>query len=212
MTLQVIGLGLGRTGTFSMKFALEHLGFGPCHHMEEVDANDPEVLALWSSLAAGKGDIRSAYAGFSAAVDWPTAAFAPELYAAYPDAKFLLTQRDPEVWYASFSRTIYPLILPGAEAPEEMQPFLEMVRALVRKTGFALPSTPDEIIAACKRHGERARALIPTDQLLVHEVGQGWEPLCRFLGVPVPDRPYPRSNNHKEFWESIETGKPPHLD
>jgi hypothetical protein len=192
MTLRVIGLGLGRTGTFSMKFALEHLGFGPCHHMEEVDPDNPDVLALWNGLALGKGDIRTAYAGFNAAVDWPTAAFGPELYAAYPDAKFLLTQRDPEAWYSSFSQTIYPLDLPGADVPEEMRPFLG--------------------IAAFRRHGESVRALIPADQLLIHEVSHGWEPLCRFLDVPVPNGPYPRSNNHKEFWESVKTGKPPHLE
>jgi len=212
MTLRVIGLGLGRTGTFSMKFALEHLGFGPCHHMEEVDGKNPDVVALWSGLAAGKGDIRTAYAGFNAALDWPTAAFAPELYAAYPDAKFLLTRRDPEAWYSSFSQTIYPLIVPGPDVPQDVLPFLDIVRSVVRKTGFAVPSSRDEIIDACKRHEARVRAMIPADQLLVHEVGQGWEPLCRYLGVPVPDRPYPRSNNQKEFWESIETGQPPRLD
>ena len=209
MTLRVIGLGLGRTGTFSMKFALEHLGFGPCHHMEEVDATDPDVLARWIGLAAGTGDIRTAYAGFGSAVDWPTAAFGPELFAACPDAKFLLTERDPEAWYDSFSQTIYPLIVPGADVPDEMQPFLEQCRAVVRKTGFVLPSGRDEIIAACKRHGEAVRALIPADQLLVYQAGQGWGPLCRFLGVPVPDRPYPRSNSQKDFWDSIKTGTPP---
>jgi hypothetical protein len=129
MSLRVIGFGVGRTGTFSMKLALEELGFGPCHHMEEVDARSPEQIAMWASAADGKVIWRKAYAGFHSAVDWPTAAFSRELAAAHPDAKCILTLRDPEKWYESFSQTIYPLIQPTEKTPPELLPFLQMVVA-----------------------------------------------------------------------------------
>lgn len=209
MSLKVIGLGVGRTGTYSMKIALEELGFGPCHHMEEVDVKSAEQLAQWKALAEGRGDIHAAYKGFAAAVDWPTAAFAPELVAAFPEAKFLLTFRDPEKWYGSFSETIMPLAVPSPETPPELLPFLDMVQAVLRKTGFVLPATKQEIIAAYNRHVAMVKAAIPADQLLIWDVSQGWEPLCRHLGVPVPERAYPRSNSTVEFWESVRTGERP---
>ncbi len=124
MTLRVIGAGVGRTGTFSMKLALEELGFGPCHHMEEVDERSPREIALWLAAARGTVDWEVNYAGYSAAVDWPTAAFWRELAEAFPDAKFLLTVRRPEDWYRSFSETIYPLIRDADKAEPGLRPFL----------------------------------------------------------------------------------------
>lgn len=209
MALRVIGLGVGRTGTYSVKFALEELGFGPCHHMEEVDATSPEAASKWKELAEGTGDLAAAYAGYHSAVDWPTAAFVTELPAAFPQAKFLLTERDPDSWYASFSETIYPLIQPDSPAPAELLPFLDMVRTMVRKTGFAITATRLELVAAYNLHGAKVRATIPQDRLLVFDLRDGWEPLCRFLDVPVPQKEFPRSNSKAEFWESMETGEKP---
>lgn len=206
MSLRVIGFGVGRTGTFSMKLALEELGFGRCHHMEEVDVNSAEQIALWRSAADGKVDWRKAYAGFHSAVDWPTAAFCKELAEAYPDAKFILTLRDPEKWYESFSNTIYPLIQPTEKTPRELLPFLDMVIAVVRKTGFRIPSTKEETLAAFHRHSETVRQTIPPDRLLIFDVKQGWEPLCRFLDVGVPAKEFPRTNNTKDFWDSAQAG------
>ena len=203
MSLRVIGFGVGRTGTFSVKLALEDLGFGPCHHMELVDARSPEQIAVWVSAADGKVDWKKAYAGFHSAVDWPTAAFCRELAAAHPDAKFILTLRDPEKWYASFSQTILPLIQPTEKTPPELLPFLKMVMAVVQKTGFRIPSTKEEILTAFHRHIETVKQTIPADRLLVFDVGQGWEPLCRFLGVPVPPKDFPRTNNTQHFWDNV---------
>jgi len=150
MSMRVIGLGVGRTGTYSMKHALEQLNFGPCHHMEEVDARSPEQISVWTSAANGKVDWKKVYAGYNSAVDWPTAAFCRELATTYPDAKFILTIRDPEKWYASFSQTIVPLIQPTAKTPTELLPFLRMVMAVVQKTGFRIPSTKEDIDAPVK--------------------------------------------------------------
>ncbi len=210
MGLDVIGLGVGRTGTYSLKLALEQLGFGRCHHMEEVDPRSARQLAVWNAAAAGLPvDWSAAYAGYRAAVDWPTAALGEELFAAYPGARFVLTTRDPEAWYRSFSNTIYPLVDPAGSAPPELHRFNEMVRALLLKTGFAVPSTRSELLAAYDRHVARVRRLIPADRLLLFEVAEGWEPLCRFLGLAVPDTPFPRINNVREFWESAAEFMPP---
>lgn len=206
MSMRVIGLGVGRTGTFSMKLALEQLNFGPCHHMEEVDARSPEQIAVWASAANGKVDWKKAYAGYNSAVDWPTAAFCRELATAYPDAKFILTIRDPESWFASFSQTIVPLIQPTAKTPPELLPFLKMVMAVVQKTGFSIPSTKEEILTAFHRHIEIVTQTIPADRLLLFDVKQGWKPLCQFLGVAVPTSDFPRTNNTKDFWDSVQAG------
>ena len=206
MFTRVIGLGVGRTGTFSMKLALEQLNFGRCHHMEEVDARSPEQISVWASAANGKVDWKKAYAGYNSAVDWPTAAFCRERATAYPDAKFILTIRDPERWHASFSQTIVPLIQPTAKTPPELLPFLKMVMAVVQKTGFRIPSTKEEILTAFHRHIEIVTQTIPADRLLLFDVKHGWEPLCQFLGVAVPLGDFPKTNNTKDFWDSVQAG------
>jgi hypothetical protein len=206
MSLNVIGLGVGRTGTFSMKLALEQLGFGPCHHMEEVDARSPEQIAMWASAAKGQVDWNKAYAGFNSAVDWPTAAFCRELAEIHPDAKFILTVRDPEKWYASFSQTIVPLIQPTEKTPPDLLAFLEMVMSVVQKTGFQIPSSKEDVLAAYHRHTETVTKTIPADRLLLFDVKQGWGPLCQFLGVPVPPGDFPKTNNTQDFWNSVQAG------
>ena len=185
MSLKVISAGVGRTGTFSVKQALETLGLGPCHHMEEVNAESPEEVLRWRTAVNGTADWPRLYEGYRSAVDWPTAAFWRELSVAYPDAKVLLTVRDPESWYKSFSSTISPLVEAHARAREELKPFLEMVTEVIYKTGFEIPSGKDDLIAAFNRHNQAVRDAIPPDRLLVYEVKQGWAPLCGFLGEPV---------------------------
>jgi hypothetical protein len=106
MTLKVIGAGVGRTGTYSLKLALNKLSFGPCHHMEEVLHNMPVQTPLWADALAGDPAWETIYQGYVSAVDWPTAGFFRELYAAYPRAKIILTHRSPESWTASISETI----------------------------------------------------------------------------------------------------------
>lgn len=207
MTLQVIGFGVGRTGTYSMKFALETLGFSPCHHMEEVDETSARDVGLWMDAARGTVDWSINYAGYVAAVDWPTAAFSRELIEAYPDAKFLLTVRPPDAWYASFSRTIYKLLEEADQAQPEQRPFLDMVAAVVRKTGFDVPATREKTVGAFGRHVEAVKAALPEGRLLVFDVREGWGPLCRYLGVPVPDTEFPRTNNTQDFWDSTQAAQ-----
>src|SRR5262245_51344411 len=123
--MRVIGAGVGRTGTFSLKLAINRLGFGPCHHMEAVILNMPAQVPLWTDALGGRADWRALYDGFGSAVDWPTAAFFRELADAYPDAKFILTHRNPETWADSFGQTIYTVMAAKDMAPPEKRAWLE---------------------------------------------------------------------------------------
>lgn len=203
MTIKIIGAGVGRTGTYSLKLALEQLGLGPCHHMEEVLHNPPVNVPLWHAAALGKPDWEAAYKGYNSAVDWPTAAFWPELIKVYPQAKVILSTRSLESWYNSFSGTIFKLMVGRDQAPPHMKPFLDMAAAVIARSGFVFPQDPDSIKQAFLANEAAARKDVPPDRLLVFDVKQGWEPLCKFLGLPVPATPFPRSNDAQEFWDRI---------
>jgi hypothetical protein len=134
--MKVIGAGVGRTGTYSLKLAINRLGLGPCHHMEEVLHNRPRQLPLWVAALNGDPDWAAVFDGYESAVDWPTAGFFRELNEAFPDAKFVLTVRSPESWAASFSETIYKLLAGRDEAPDDMKPWLDMAAGVIAMTGF----------------------------------------------------------------------------
>ena len=203
MTLSVIGAGVGRTGTYSLKLALNEIGVGPCHHMEEVLINLPNQLPLWVASVADNSDWSKNYDGYNSAVDWPTACFYRELADEYPDAKFILTVRDPDRWVDSFSATIYKLLAGKDEAPQEMRAWLDMVVGVTAKTGFPLGLDRDELRQAFTTHTRAVTDAIPADRLLVFEVKDGWDPLCDFLGVPKPDIEFPNTNQREEFWDLV---------
>ncbi|WP_405231942.1 sulfotransferase family protein [Lentisalinibacter salinarum] len=203
MTLSVIGTGVGRTGTYSLKLALNRLGVGPCHHMEEVLHNMPAQVPLWSAAAGGKPDWSRIYEGYGSAVDWPTAGFFRELAREYPSARFVLTLRDPERWADSFGATIYTLLAGRDQAPEEMRAWLDMASSVIARTGFPPGLDRDGLVKAFTAHNDAVREAVPADRLLVFEVKQGWQPLCAFLGVPVPDEEFPRTNHREEFWDRV---------
>jgi hypothetical protein len=204
MSLRLFGAGVGRTGTYSLKLALNQLGFGATHHMEEVLLNMPVQLPLWQAAVAGSPDWKAIYTGYSAAVDWPTAGFWRELHAAYPSAKVILTHRSTDSWVDSFSSTILQLISrPLEDAPEPMRPWLAMATAVISRTGFPPGLDKAALARAFETHIEAVRRTIPASALLVYQVKDGWEPLCRFLGVQIPDTPFPRSNDRAEFWDKV---------
>ena len=202
--MKVIGTGVGRTGTYSLKLALNQLGMGPCHHMEEVIHNMPTQVPLWSAALHSAPDWQAIYAGYESAVDWPTAGFFRELIDAYPNAKFVLTHRSAESWADSFGETIYALITASDQAPPEMQDWLKMAIGVIAKTGFPLGLDRPALIAAFEAHITAVKAVIPAQQLLLFEVKQGWGPLCDFLGVAAPDEPFPRTNDRIEFWDRVQ--------
>jgi len=203
MPLNVIGAGVGRTGTYSLKLAINQIGLGPCHHMEEVLHNMPVQVPLWAAAASGRADWQHIYSGYSSAVDWPTACFFRDLAREFPTARFVLTLRDPERWADSFSATIYKLLAGRDQAPPEMRSWLEMAGQVIAKTGFPPGLGHDELVRAFKAHNEAVREAIPASRLLVFEVKDGWRSLCDFLGVPVPPVEFPRSNHREEFWDRV---------
>jgi hypothetical protein len=188
-----------------LKAALERLGFGPCHHMSEV-IGDPEQIRLWNEAAEGRPDYTRIFAGFRSAVDFPVSAFWQEVLAANPGAKVILSDRDPEDWYGSFSQTILPLILDRASWPDERRSWFEMIDRVI--IGRALGGRTDRegILAAYSTNAAAAREFVSEGRALVFRARDGWEPLCRFLGVEVPDEPYPMTNPRAEFFASVKAG------
>jgi hypothetical protein len=203
MALRVIGAGVGRTGTYSLKLALNHLGLGPCHHMEEVLHNRATQVPLWSAALAGRPDWEAIFSGYHSTVDWPTAGFFRELHQQFPDARFVLTHRNPENWADSFGETIYKLMAGRNQAPPEMAAWIDMASRVVARTGFPEGLDRNGLIKAFNAHLEAVKSTIPADQLLVYDVKEGWGPLCEFLGKPVPSEPFPRTNDRVEFWERV---------
>ncbi len=195
MTLSIVGAGLGRTGTASLKVALEMLGLGKCHHMSEVFGS-PEQIDLWVKAAAGKTDWPAIFNGYGAAVDFPTAAFWREISSFYPKAKIILSVRDPEKWYESTQETI---LSPALSAGFQHMPFAPVVKDVVHRFFDDKIHDHDHLISAFNRHNEEVKKAIPKDRLLVHEAKDGWAPLCRFLEKPVPAEPYPRVNSKEEM-------------
>lgn len=210
MALKVIGAGLGRTGTFTLKTALEMLGFGPCHHMVEVFGNAERQVPLWNRAADGEPvDWDEVFAGYNATVDWPGCHFYAELAAHYPDAKVILSKRDPERWYESMSETILKSMeqMGLAEGPAPDDHPMRFGGVIIPQKTFGFDFSKDNVIAAFERHVAAVRETIPTERLLEFEASQGWEPLCAFLGVPVPDAPFPRTNSREEFWQHVDKAK-----
>jgi Sulfotransferase domain len=198
MALKVVGAGFGRTGTLSLKTALEKLGFGPCYHMAEVFPR-PEHIAMWHRLAfEDQMDWDQLFSGFHATVDWPSARWWREIAAHYPDAKVLLSVRDPEAWYASMFNTIYqPMKFPAPDhAPELVRLQSEMARkSILAETFDNRFEDKAHAIEVFKRHNQEVRDSVDPARLLEFDVREGWAPLCRFLDVPIPDEPFPRLND-----------------
>ncbi len=203
MTISVIGTGVGRTGTYSLKLAINQLDLGPCHHMDEVLYKMPAQVPLWAAAVSGEPDWTKIFDGYQSAVDWPTACFFRELIQQFPSAKFVLTQRDPEKWADSFGATIYKLLAGRDQAPPEMRDWLEMANNVITKTGFPAGLDREGLIDSFIAHNDAVKEAIPAAQLLLFEVKQGWEPLCDFLSVPVPAEAFPRTNHREEFWDRV---------
>ena len=206
MALEVIGSGFGRTGTKSLKEALEQIGFAPCHHMHEI-VTHPEQVAHWQAIAANKPvNWDDVFAGYRSQVDWPGAHVWRELSEAYPTAKVVHTQRPADVWWSSYSKTIGKLMSNHAQIPlpPHISAILDAWKTMVGDGVFGGKYTDrDTCIAAYNRNNEQVRDRIPASRLLVFDVAEGWGPLCRFLDVPVPAEAFPHRNLRADFWEVL---------
>ncbi|MDQ6816708.1 MAG: hypothetical protein M3018_04780 [Actinomycetota bacterium] len=215
--MKLIGAGLPRTGTLSQKVALEILGVGPCYHMVNV-LGDLDLAPLWRRALDGDADWAEIFDGFESTVDWPGSFFYRELVDAYPDAKVLLSLRDGDSWARSMRETIWGvlygdiLIRHLSEARAIVDPrwrgYIEMVREMWQRSGLMQGggTTAEWMGAAMDRYHEEVQRTVPADRLLVWSVNHGWEPLCEFLDVGVPEMPFPHLNDSKEFIDRLTDG------
>jgi len=194
--LEVIGVGFGRTGTLSLKHALETLGFGKCYHFSEM--LKARHARQWLRIAdSGPPDWESLFQGYRSTTDWPAVAFYRELAAAYPDAKLILTVRDANEWYDSVRATIRRLrtVMPAR------WPGLRTVAAVADRIVWdgefnGRADDREYVISRFREHNDDVQRIMPAERLLVFNVRDGWEPLCRFLGVAVPrNTPFPCVND-----------------
>jgi hypothetical protein len=204
--MKVIGAGFGRTGTMSLKGALEQLGFGPSFHMIDV-ARYPELLPQWQAAADGESaDWAQVFEGWESTVDWPACTYWEQIWETFPDAKVLLSVRDPESWYASCQKSIHASAQAAAKgeleggsvtvSPEAMK----MINGVIWNGTFEGRFDDKEFaLDVYNRHNEDVKSKVPADKLLVYEIKQGWEPLCEFLEVPVPETDMPHLNDATSF-------------
>lgn len=206
MSIKVIGAGFGRTGTASLKAALEELGFDKCYHMTEVFPQAKHI-SLWQAAAEGKPvDWDTLFEGYQATVDWPGCTFYKELVQHYPEAKVILSVREPEAWYKSVTDTIFrmskigfPMSLAPLVVPR-LRRFIRMATTLIWQNTFDNRFEDKAYaLAVFNDHNAEVKRTVPGGKLLVYEVKEGWEPLCTFLNVPVPDKPFPRLNDSAAF-------------
>ena len=205
MTIEVIGAGFGRTGTLSLKIALEALGLDKCYHMMEVMRNESHA-AEWRKAARGEAvNWEALYTGYRATVDWPSASFWRELRAVYPEAKVILTLRDSQQWYTSVMNTIWKFSSPAAGESRTQLDETGMERSMMgdeiiwQGVFGGRMQDRDHVIECYEEHNQEVIDTVPADKLLVYRPGDGWEPLCGFLQKTVPDTDYPKVNSTEDF-------------
>lgn len=212
--MEIIGAGFGRTGTTSLKAALDQLGVGPCFHMSEVFEH-PERVAMFHAATRGETvDWDRVFEGYRSTVDWPGATFWRELIARYPDAKVLLSERDPDRWYESVTNTIWRNRAGAEDQDPQMAELLRQMpniaetRALVQEqiwegTFGGRFADKEHALRVFREHNAAVRREVPAEKLLVWRAGDGWEPLCEFLGVDVPAEPFPHLNDGQGFRQRV---------
>jgi len=208
MPLKVIGAGVGRTATFSMKFALEHLGLGPCYHMSEVFAGARRNIPLWLDVVSGKPDWDKVFEGYGSTTDYPASTYWRELVEYYPEAKVVLTVRDANAWFDSVSETIFSADMQDSLAGS---PAEAMMKGTIFDAFGGKVSDRAFMTDWFERRNQEVIDSLPPERLLVFSPKEGWAPLCSFLGVPVPKEPFPRVNSRDELEQASndQGGLPP---
>ena len=194
MGLRIIGAGLGRTGTASLKTAIEMLGIGRCYHMKEVLAN-PEHIGFWVDVAEDRADFDRIFSDFAATVDFPACIYWRDLIDYYPEAKIILSIRDAENWFRSTQKTFFS---PRWWESDFSGSFGAMCKATIGRFFDGEIHDQDHLIESFNRHVEEVKAVVPPERLLIFEAAQGWQPLCKFLDLPMPDEPFPHANREQD--------------
>jgi hypothetical protein len=219
MSLQIIGTGQGRTGTSSLKLALEQLGFGKCYHMYVLIKEKPEEIEYFEKAERGEEvDWDKLFTGYKSAVDFPVIRYYKDLMAKYPQAKIIHTTRDPESWYESVSNTIF-----WATQPTPLRMLKMMVRLpfsltlrkqlrvlkfngmMIRKVFGNNLNDKAKVIEVFNQWNADVLNFVPKENLLIYDVKSGWEPLCKFLNVPVPSTLFPKVNTTEEFIGNVKS-------
>lgn len=216
MALKVIGTGMGRTGTMSLKLALEQLGYGKCYHMYELIHNPEQIVHFEKARNGGDADWDSLFTGYLSSVDYPAILFYKQLVEKYPDAKIIHTIRDADAWYKSFSDTIMwasrpsfgrifklAIQLPFSKRKRKLLKVFQFNGKHIKETFGDEPDNKEHIIKVYKDWNEEALRTLPKERLLVYDVKEGWAPLCAFLGVPVPQTEFPKANSTREFIANV---------
>jgi hypothetical protein len=195
MSLRVVGAGVGRTGTASLKLALEQLLGGRCHHMLEIISEPGQAPGWMAAIDGREVDWQLLLEGYVAQVDWPGASFWRELSAANPDALVVLSTRDPEDWYRSASNTIFNVF---DNPPPGLEQWFAAVHRMFGERFCADLWNPGAMMEAFERHNREVREGVPAERLLEWRAREGWEPLCERLGVALPQEPFPVTNSTNE--------------
>ncbi len=215
--MKVIGAGLPRSATTTQMFALESLGFGPCYHMRDLLADLEGGLPLWEAAAEGKADWERIFGEARSCADWPASRYYAELIEYYPHAKVILSERDGLEWARSMRQTVWG-VYHGDSVLHHMCEARGVVDPLWRRYMDAMiqlgwddqtgalagdTTTEESLAAAMDRWHAQVKATVPADRLLVWNPSDGWDPLCEFLEVPIPEDPMPRLNDTSAFREGI---------
>ena len=210
--MKLIGAGLPRTATLTQKVALEMLGFGPCYHMVNVFA-DLDQVGSWSDALAGRPDWDLILDGYESTVDWPGSFFYRELMDVYPDAKVLLSIRDPSRWERSMRETIWDTLFgdsfihhlssAAAGVSSGWRRYLDLMTVMWQRQGACAADQNGRLSDTLEQHTKAVRRSVPPERLLVWDVSEGWEPLCGFLGVDVPPAPLPHLNDSRMYRDRL---------
>ncbi len=201
MNIQVIGAGFGRTGTLSLKLALQQLGYGPCLHMSDFAA-DPRLCQSWlQGLAAEAPDWKQLVGQYTSLVDWPGCLFVEQLLRQAPTARVIFTERDFDGWYQSVSETVFPALRWAQLVSDEKAPhFIHLAKKVIADKTFVGKFDRESASGLYYAHRNHIVGLVPAEQLLLFDVREGWEPLCEFLQCEVPKGNFPRENAAREFF------------
>ena len=214
-TLKVIGFGFPRTGTMSLKHALEMLGLGPCYHMIEVFHRPADAafwLDAWQKQATGASlnsiDWGSVFREFQSTTDCPASGFWKPLLNEYPDANYILTERDPEAWYTSFHNTVFQAMIQPEKSADKHRDVQVMAKTLILDGLFEGRFAEKKFaIEKLQDYSRQIRMAVPSDRLLVMDISEGWKPLCQFLGLQIPTEKFPCSNTQQDFQNRLASGR-----
>ncbi|KAJ5965798.1 hypothetical protein N7481_012512 [Penicillium waksmanii] len=215
--MKVLALGVGRTGTASLRKALEQLGYAKCYHMLCASVENPPDCLMWhdalNAKYKGKGEFGrkewdQLLGDCQAVCDWPACAFAKELIEAYPDAKVILNIRDIDQWHTSVTKTVYWRVSdPEHKFLANFSWAAGMYYPMLNKffETFFRGDFPNKGKQIYKEHVAEVRSLVPPERLLEYSINDGWDPLCKFLEEEIPHDSFPHGNDVADFRKRCNT-------